>query len=57
MTYRTLILVGKLCNMRRCSYVGQHMEYAGNVTLQNKDENDYLYMQILAGGGFKFHFA
>ena len=28
-----LILVGKVCNMRRCSRVGQHMEYAGKITL------------------------
>ena len=24
-----LILVGEVCNMRRCSRVGQHLEYAG----------------------------
>jgi len=35
-TYRTLFFVGKVYNMRRCNRVGQHMEYAGRVTLQSK---------------------
>ena len=32
-TYRTLVFIGKDCNMRRCSHVGQHMEYVGRVTV------------------------
>ena len=29
----TLFVIGEVCNMRCCSRVGQHMEYAGRVTL------------------------
>ena len=37
-TYRTLFFIGKVWNMRRCSRVSHHMEYAGKVTLQSNDD-------------------
>ena len=38
MTYRTLLFVRKFCNMIHYSGVGQHMKYAGKITLWNNDE-------------------